>query len=324
MPFFTPLLMASLFAFALYPYAEKWSRRKKVTRRVPAVLILFSLFFIVLVPISVVISRLIAKSKELTVGGLESNPMILSAENFLMDLSQRFNHFSEAWGIGNLAENTSGLPAKAATWILGLTTSIAAQLPEIILSIFIFLAALYYFLTEAKTIKKSILDFDLLAKGQLDQIIEVVQKSSYVTLITTLIIGSIQAVIVAVAAYFCGFNEFFLVFLLTFFMSLVPVIGAAPMAVLLSIFSFIQGDLGAGIALVITAVIAGSIDNILKPILFSSQDDMIHPVVSLIALIGAIIIYGFPGLLLGPVLTQLVFRIIPILFMKEETKEPLI
>jgi predicted PurR-regulated permease PerM len=225
------------------------------------------------------------------------------------------------FGMANISENLSGIAPKAAAWLLNLTTEMMSQLPQIVLGIFIFTAALYYFLTQSRSIRKTILDFDLLLPAQLDRIIFVVQKSSYVTLITTAVIGSVQASIVGLAAWFCGYHEFFLVLLLTFFMSLIPVIGAAPMAFILSALSFMQGDISSGIAMLITGVIAGSIDNILKPMMVSAQDEDIHPVISLVAVIGAVMIYGFPGLLLGPVLTQLSFRIIPILFIDPKFKE---
>ena len=246
---------------------------------------------------------------------------MVSAEKLLNDATLWVSDMSSHLGMGNISENVSGAAPKAAAWLLGLTTTMASQLPEIILGIFIFTAALYYFLTQSRVIKKSIRDFELLKQDQLDRIIQTVQRSSYATLIMTASLGSLQALIVSTAAWFCGYTEFFMVLLLTFIMSLIPVIGAAPMAIILSLLSFVQGDVTAGIALIVTSIIAGSIDNVLKPYMVSSQDDDIHPVISLVALIGAVIVYGFPGLILGPVLTQLRFRIIPILFMDPKFKK---
>jgi predicted PurR-regulated permease PerM len=51
-------------------------------------------------------------------------------------------------------------------------------------------------------------------------------------------------------------------------------------------------------------------------LLVSSNEEELHPIISLVAIIGAIIVYGIPGLLLGPILTQVAFRIIPLLMPK--------
>lgn len=318
LPFLTPIIMAALFGFGLEPFVTRFARSKKTKRKVPTAILLFSIFLLILLPMTVVISRLVSKSKEISQAGLEANPLILSVEKLITNLSRWVNDISGQFGIDGVANDPSGMASKAAAWVLGLTTAVVTQLPEIIIGIFIFSCALYYFLTQARSLKKTILAFDLLGEDQLNGIISVVQKSSYITLVMAGTIGTVQALIVSVFAWFCGYHEFFLVFLLTFFMSLIPVIGAAPMAVVISILSFVQGETGAGITMLIAAIIAGSIDNILKPLMVSSQDDDIHPVITLIALIGAVIVYGFPGLLLGPVLTQLSFRIIPILFVSKE------
>ncbi len=53
----------------------------------------------------------------------------------------------------------------------------------------------------------------------------------------------------------------------------------------------------------------------------SGGADDLHPVLSLLALIGAIIVYGAAGILLGPILTQLALKIVPILFPRAELTE---
>lgn len=317
LPFITPLLIAALFAFALDPYVSRFSRKKRSQRQVPTLLILVSLFLMIFLPCLVVVSRLITKSKEIASQGIESIPFIVTVEAqvdkvFLWVQSMASNlGFHFAW------PNAEGYASQAATWVLGATTALVSQIPAIIINTFIFSAALYFFLTQSRNIKKTILNFNLIPPGQLEDLIKVVQNSSHFTLITTIVIGSVQALIVSISAWICGYTEFFIVFLFTFIMSLIPVIGAAPMAVLLGAFSLLQGEYIAGTALIVTAGVAGSIDNIIKPIMVSAQGDLIHPVISLVALIGAVLMYGFPGLLLGPVLTQLSFRIIPILYFEE-------
>jgi predicted PurR-regulated permease PerM len=76
---------------------------------------------------------------------------------------------------------------------------------------------------------------------------------------------------------------------------------------------------GSGIGLLVVAVVAGSVDNIIKPLIVSSgSEESLNPVISLLAIIGAVIVYGIPGLLLGPILTELTLKIVPILFSEEE------
>ena len=113
-----------------------------------------------------------------------------------------------------------------------------------------------------------------------------------------------------------GFHEFFLIFVVTFILSFIPVIGAAPVSFVLAITAFVIGQSGNGIGLLVVTGIAGSIDNIIKPYVFSAREEGAHPIMSLIGIIGSIIVFGLPGLLLGPLLLQLGTELLPKLFEK--------
>ena len=58
---------------------------------------------------------------------------------------------------------------------------------------------------------------------------------------------------------------------------------------MLAIAAFIMGNSGNGIGLLVITVIAGSIDNIIKPYMVSSKEAGTHPIIALIGIIGAII-----------------------------------
>src|ERR1043165_4038552 len=116
-PFFTPLLMAALFGFALEPFVTRFSRTKKTKRKVPTALLLISLFLLILLPMAVVISRIVAKSKELTQGGLEANPLVVSAEKLIASISTWLSELSSQFGFGNITEDPSGVASKAAAWV---------------------------------------------------------------------------------------------------------------------------------------------------------------------------------------------------------------
>lgn len=319
-PLITPLILAILFAFALEPFVSRFAV-KRSKRRLPTALVLFSFFLIIAGPIVLVISRLVSKVREYSADGLENSPALKSLEQAANSLTAQVAYWIEKFNLDpNIIPNQGEVFSRAGAWVVAGSTELVARFPEIILGFFIFSAALYYFLMESKAIKRFVSSLDLLTQSDLDQIITQVQKSSYTSLVVNSCIGGVQASVVSLGALICGFSEFLIIFVITFVCSFVPVIGAAPVALLLGVISFAQGSTGAGIGLLVVAVIAGTIDNILKPLMMSSAEEELHPVVSLIIIIGAIIMYGFPGLLLGPVLISLMIRILPILFRLGSTK----
>jgi predicted PurR-regulated permease PerM len=109
-------------------------------------------------------------------------------------------------------------------------------------------------------------------------------------------------------------GDFMVVFVVTFFVSFIPVIGAGPVALVLALYKLLLGDYGDAIGLGVVGIIAGTVDNLVRPYLISSNEGDLHPIVSLLAIIGALVIFGMPGLLLGPVIASVAVKIIPTLY----------
>ena len=321
LPFFTPIVMAALFGFALEPVVSKYAVRKS-KRKFPTAVLLLSFFLLITGPIVWVLYRIVAKTKEFSAIGVQNLPLVQSIERAYHRMVESVWRVAEQVNIdAAAAPDQSEWLAKGGTWLMNYLTSFITGLPEFVLALFVFTASLYYFLTEASTVKRVIVRLDLLSSREINQIISVVQRSSYQSLIVMAAIGAVQGLIVAGAAAAFGYPEFLIVFLVTFLFSFIPLLGTAPVPALLALISFAQGEIGSGAGLLVAAAIAGSVDNLLKPILLKGSGDELHPIISLLAIIGAIIVYGIPGLLLGPILTQLAFQIIPILFDRESSGE---
>ncbi len=320
MPFFTPLLMAALFGFALERIVSRHAP-KRSKRKLPTALILFAFFLLIALPIGLISYRIVSMAQQLAATDLQKTSFFQSIESLVNKVALSVQHLFEKMG-SPLPDGaiTDYLP-KAGSAILTYTAGFATSAPEFILNLFIFSLALYFFLTESRMVRRAFSSLRILHEQELDELIRVTQRSSYTTLVVSATIGAIQASVVAVGGLIFGYKEFFLVFVITFFTSFIPVIGAAPVAVLLSLLSFIQGEMGAGIGLLVVAIVAGSVDNVIKPwIVASSSEENLNPIISLVAIIGAIIVYGLPGLLLGPILMELALKIVPILYGDKKTE----
>src|SRR5687768_15707274 len=82
LPFFTPILLAVLFAFALEPSVSRLSR-KTSKRRLPAVLFLVAIFLAVALPIVGVTYRVIKKAKEYAKTGIENVDLFKRLQGFV-------------------------------------------------------------------------------------------------------------------------------------------------------------------------------------------------------------------------------------------------
>lgn len=131
------------------------------------------------------------------------------------------------------------------------------------------------------------------------------------------LVGFIQSVLTVFGAAIGGYEAWFAVFIITFIFSMIPVVGAGVVPVVLSLLSLLDGNSAAAIILLVTAVIVSSSDNVLRAYLFS-RAAKIHPVISLISLLGALQVFGFVGVFVAPVLEQLVMAH----FMKDDDVKP--
>jgi predicted PurR-regulated permease PerM len=150
-----------------------------------------------------------------------------------------------------------------------------------------------------------------LTPAESKRFIEILQKSSYNTVVSSVVIAAMQATIVTVGALILGSGDFTVVWVVTFFCSFIPVIGAGPVALALGVGDLLMGQYGTAIGFLVVAIVAGTMDNLVRPYLIASGDEDLHPVVSLLAIIGALLIFGMPGLFLGPVIASVAFKIIP-------------
>jgi predicted PurR-regulated permease PerM len=141
--------------------------------------------------------------------------------------------------------------------------------------------------------------------------------------VSAVVIAVVQATIVGLGSLFLHTGDFAIVWVITFFCSFVPVIGAGPVAFSMGLFKLIEGDIGIAVGFFIVAAIAGTVDNLVRPYLISSGENDLHPVVTLLTIVGGLVIFGMPGLFLGPVIASVAVKIVPSLqFVEAKSDRP--
>lgn len=315
-PFYTELLLAGVFALAMEPFLGRVLQGKHMKWRTSVALILLGMFIVVAVPVTIVIYKLYAYVAEISRTGIQNTPawqqiatVKTEVVNYANQLMTRFG-LSERIDLNGLSEE--GL-SRGANYLLGVVYGFVYQVPSILLSLFVFCAALYFYLAEAAPLKRIFKRQHVLSATESERFIKVLQKSSYNTVVSSMIIAVMQATVVSLGATILGAGDFTVVWVVTFFCSFVPVIGAGPVAAALALGKVLMGSYGVAIGLMVVAVVGGTMDNIVRPYLISSGEEDLHPVVGLLAIVGALIIFGMPGLFLGPVIATVAIKIIPTL-----------
>ena len=134
-----------------------------------------------------------------------------------------------------------------------------------------------------------------------------------------LITAMIQGLLAGVAYWFLGVPFAILLGVATAFTALLPIGGSALVWFPTAVYLYFQGPLWSALALFLWgALIVGTIDNVLKPLLIGSR--LRIPILFLFfSILGGLRLFGVIGLILGPVLFALLLALLD-LYMKEYVK----
>jgi predicted PurR-regulated permease PerM len=119
----------------------------------------------------------------------------------------------------------------------------------------------------------------------------------------------LQAITTGIGLLIAGVPGAMLLGLLTFFVSVVPVVGTGLIWIPAALWLFHQGLTGWGIFLLIWGVGVANIDNFVKPWLISQGSDMPF-ILIFFGVVGGALAFGFIGVFLGPTLLAVGFRLL--------------
>ena len=118
-----------------------------------------------------------------------------------------------------------------------------------------------------------------------------------------------QAVAAAIGFLIAGVPGVALLALLTFFSSIVPVVGTALTWLPAAIWLFHQGSTGWAVFMLVWGFGVANIDNIVKPWLISQGSDLPF-ILIFFGVLGGALTFGFIGVFIGPTLLAVGFRLL--------------
>ena len=119
----------------------------------------------------------------------------------------------------------------------------------------------------------------------------------------------LQAIVTGIGLLIAGVPGAMLLALLTFFASVIPVVGTGLIWIPAAIWLFHQGLTGWGIFMLIWGVGVANIDNFVKPWLISQGSDMPF-ILIFFGVVGGALTFGFIGVFLGPTLLAVGYRLV--------------
>ncbi len=303
-PFIYVLILAIVFATVFGPVHKKILIMMRGREGLSAILATFSFLLVVIVPLIFLSVSIFQETTQLYSSIVDNRSAINISKEFNNTISNltKFSPIPIEFSIDINQYLKQGL-----SWLLQNLGSLFANVTKAMVSIFIFLIALYYLFKDGNKLKTTIVSLSPLQDIHDEKIFD-----KLVLAITSVVRGSLLIAIIQGISTIIGFTIFgvpnaTLWGILTVIAALVPSLGTSLVIFPAIIYLYFNGEIVSAIGLFVWGITAvGLIDNFLGPKL-AGRRMLIHPFLILLSILGGISFFGPIGFLLGPLSLSMFF-----------------
>jgi predicted PurR-regulated permease PerM len=119
-------------------------------------------------------------------------------------------------------------------------------------------------------------------------------------IVANLAVAAVQAVLCTLGLLLTGIPRAVSLGVMCFFLAFVPVVGTGLVTVGAALYLLSNGRVGAGLSMLALAIVAGTIDNLLRPFFLRGQVEL--PIAWIfLSIMGGLVGFGLAGVILGPI-----------------------
>ncbi len=303
-PFLPALIWATMIVVATWPTLRTLEARLGGRRVLASLIMVAIMLLVIIVPLAAAVTTLAdsadtakARAEEFVHNPLPPPP------DWVRKLPLVGERAATEWQ--NLADaGTAGVRAKlapyagkAAHWMLNLAGNFGALTVHFILTLAI--SAILYI--HGETASGTTIRFARrLAADRGETAVRLAGQAIRAVALGIVVTAAVQSALSGIALGITGIPGAGLLTALVF-MFCIAQIGPAPVLIPAIIWLFWQGDTSWAIVLLVMALIIGTLDNVLRPVLIKRGADL--PLLLILAgVVGGLFAFGFVGLFVGPVL----------------------
>ena len=307
-PFIFALILAIVFATVFDPIHKKALIITRERKGLAALLTTFFVLVVVVVPLIFLGIQIFQEATELYSFLIENSGEVDISSNASLAI-QNLTSFSPA-RVNSLDVNL--YLKQGLNWLLQHLGPLFSGFAKVIISIFIFLFALYYLFKDGHKLKKTVIALSPLQDIHDETIFNKIAIAINSVVRGNLTIAVIQGILTAVGFTIFGVPNPFLWGSVAAISALVPSIGTALVLLPAILFLYFSGETFSALGLFLWGMMAvGLIDNFLGPKLVE-RGMRLHPFLILLSIFGGISFFGPLGFLLGPLVLSLLFALLEI------------
>ncbi|MDR2138046.1 MAG: AI-2E family transporter [Tannerella sp.] len=273
------------------------TERKRVHKVVAALLIMFEAALCVLLPVCLVIWILLGRVKAMHVDIPALTTMV---QDFDAALREKWGY--SVLNMENMAALT-GYLTRGVQFVLG-------QAGELVVTTVVMIFLLYFMLIEYREIERYVYDLLPFNEQNRQRISREIYRMVRTNAIGIPLLAVIQGGVAYVGYLLFGVPSAFLFAVLTCFATIIPLVGTGLVWVPLAVYLLVAGSWGEALGLALySLVILIHIDNVIRFLLQKRLADT-HPLITVFGVILGLSVFGFWGVVFGPLLLSLFFLLI--------------
>jgi len=319
-PFLMEILVAAILVSVFYKLYEKLVKVVGNHRQLAALIMCLFLVLVIIVPtvrllIYAAGKSVVAYSQTVDFFNQHDLNQVLENRVFNSNFAKQFNIFDFSGQNNGFRTTILNILQQSSNWFIYGATYAAKETANFIISLALIIFCMFFFFVDGKGILKNFSALSPLPNKYDEEIFSKFRSISYTTFVSTFVTAIAQGLVGAIGFAIIGFPVFLAGVIVTL-LSFLPM-GSTIFYIPVGIYYLTIGKIWQGVFILLWGLLViGTIDNIIRTYMVKGKI-AVNPIFTFLAILGGIILFGFWGVVLGPLviaLTVTVFHIYEIEF----------
>ena len=321
-PYLLALITGATIAYLSYPLYQKILKKTNKPNAASLIVVLLIVLFLTIpfiIVVGVVLKEAYATYTSLSQHDLGTNFLKIACRDESYLSCKAIRSFLDFLPKNDLDYYLQVTIKKITEFIIENTTKFLASIPSFMLNFFVMIFVVYYLLKDGELISSRIKNMLPLKESHKQHVFDRFHHITYAMFYGNITVAVIQGILGGIGFLILGGPSPILWGFVMILFALVPFVGTAviwlPAALNLIFVGYLQNDSSStirGIILIAYGLfVISGIDNVLKPRLIGAKAN-VHPLLVLLGVLGGLELFGFIGLILGPVMLALLITFIDI------------
>lgn len=309
---FTTAFLAAIMFYVLSKQPVNWLvSKRKWSKSAAATLVILLSFFIILLPVSLMVAMLYKK-----VLVVSQNTHLIIAPLKQLDLQIRAQYHFTLLSEQNLSQ--------IQPLISNFITSILNQGLNLLSSIAMMYFLLYFMILNVNRMEAAILLYLPFKREKICIFGAELKAETFSNAVGVPLIGIAQGLFAYAGFLFTGVPESGFWAILTGFASILPIVGTGLIWLPIAIYQLVEGNTWQAIVLALWGILfLGTIDNVLRFVLAKKMAD-VHPIVTVLGVIMGLQYFGITGLIFGPLIISYFIILLKMYYTEYQKHNPTI